>query len=262
MHRTLQGVLGSAYFAFTEMLRSPSEFFDRALAPFVFAWIAAVLARDVVPDPASFAMAAAAALVLWDRGLFSVGRIASDERWFGTMMPSVLAGGTIARFVIGKAIGRMIAALIPLAMVESALAVVLGPPTALFRPALLIVGIGLMVVAYASLGLLAGALVLFAKSTFAYRNAVHQAANVFCGALFPITLLPRPMTWISIALAPTWSIELVRISTSGVEYMGYSAPECAAIALILSGLTIALAIAVFAWIERAGRRNGKLGYVR
>lgn len=122
------------------------------------------------------------------------------------------------------------------------------------------------IVSLAMMGvLLGGATLLMAHNAGAVGEGVAGALYLFCGAIFPLAVLPAWMRPVGLALPVTYWLELVRRSLLGSP-AAQAFPTLAdytnnQLLLILTGLTIVygvIAVVFFRWAEDRARRNGLL----
>jgi ABC-2 type transport system permease protein len=53
---------------------------------------------------------------------------------------------------------------------------------------------------------------MLTRSASNWQNALSRFLFVFCGAMFPVAILPGWMQTIAYALPPTWSLEAIRLA--------------------------------------------------
>ena len=100
-------------------------------------------------------------------------------------------------------------------------------------------------------------LLTLSRRTTLYMNCIEIPFILLCGMSFPIDVLPKWLQMVSRCLAPTWAVELLRMTVHGISDTALFWRNFA----IMAGLSTALAI-FSAWlyktIDRAVRIKATL----
>jgi len=132
-----------------------------------------------------------------------------------------------------------------------------GGPLPLYEPAHFTFALGLFEVASIGFGLLFAGLTMKLKSYNTLSNLVFFGYMILTGALFPVTVIPMPYRYVSLAIPFTYFIDLMRHAalltpTIFPENLEYVSAVIVAVAMLLVGS------ATFNWIERDARARGSI----
>jgi ABC-2 type transport system permease protein len=72
----------------------------------------------------------------------------------------------------------------------------------------------LTILAFAVIGLLLNSLFMLTRVAGYWQNALGSFLYIFCGVMYPISVLPGWLRPVSYVLAPTWSLEATRLSVA------------------------------------------------
>jgi ABC-2 type transport system permease protein len=113
----------------------------------------------------------------------------------------------------------------------------------------------------ASLGLLLSGIVMnMSRYGMFLSEGISGALYLFCGAAFPINVLPPWLRPLSLALPPTYWLESMRralLGTSDTYLGGWSHPELAAAVVGSTAALMIVADVSFRWNERRAWRRGR-----
>jgi ABC-2 type transport system permease protein len=176
-------------------------------------------------------------------------------------VPSYLMGRGIARLIVGtiSVLVTLLFGIIFLAL-PLQLSAINWP---LFAISMLV---GLPMLAMMGL-LLAGFILLLANHVWFLGEAVAGALYVFCGAIFPLQVLPAWLRPIGYLIPVTYWLELIRRALVGgvaEAFPTLAGLTNATLLGILTGMTIVLtflAIRTFRWCEHAARERGIIDMV-
>ena len=114
-----------------------------------------------------------------------------------------------------------------------------------------------MVASFVVISSVIACLLTLSRRTSLYMNCIEIPFILLCGMAFPVDILPAWLQSVSRCLAPTWAVELLRMTVQGVTdaaafWRGFG---------VLTLLSAALAV-LSAWlyrvIDRAVRINASL----
>ncbi len=175
--------------------------------------------------------------------------------------PTYLFGRSVAFFIIGS-----IAVIITLVfgLVFLNVDIVLAQVNWILLVVTVIIGVNML----ALMGLIiAGAMLLLVHHMWDLGAAVAGSLFLFCGAIFPLEVLPPAIRWIGYLLPVTYWLELIRRSLVGLiaeAYPTFSSLEDYQLLVILIILTLALAVIAgisFKWCETQARERGFIDMV-
>jgi len=175
--------------------------------------------------------------------------------------PTYLFGRSVAFFIIGS-----IAVIITLVfgLIFLNVEIVLVQVNWILLVVTVIIGVNML----ALMGLIiAGAMLLLVHHMWDLGAAVAGSLFLFCGAIFPLEVLPPAIRWIGYLFPVTYWLELIRRSLVGLiaeAYPTFSSLEDYQLLVILIVLTLALAVIAgisFKWCETQARERGFIDMV-
>jgi ABC-2 type transport system permease protein len=202
--------------------------------------------------------------------LFGIGHVIQQEReWFQTIRYLYISPSSFHTYLLGRAATQVGMATIAFGVTLAFGVVVLGIPLGL-NPQdlpLLVASMVLGLLAVASVAIaLAGLTFLTARHAQGIAEGIPGIFYLFCGTVFPITLLPGWGQALSYALPPTYWFSLARrlllpsaphLDPLGVHPVGYVLTILAA----STALATALSYASFKLLEGMARRRGRIDAV-
>jgi ABC-2 type transport system permease protein len=120
-----------------------------------------------------------------------------------------------------------------------------------------LVGLGLMLVGFTGMGLLAGATVLIIKRGNPLGWALRGASVVLGGTLYPVSVLPLPLQAVGAVLPMTHGLTVLRGALLNGQGLLELAAPLAALTLV-SVVFLGLGVAAFALAIRSARTDGSL----
>jgi ABC-2 type transport system permease protein len=124
--------------------------------------------------------------------------------------------------------------------------------------------VGLMCICMIGIAL-AGISFLTAKHGMGINEGIAGMFYLFCGVVFPITVLPQWGQAIGLGIPITYWLEIVRravLNGSGVENIGglqsYSESEIFLFLLVSSAIFFVISLVIFRYADRLARKKGKL----
>ncbi len=194
--------------------------------------------------------------------------VIDDREHYGTLKYIYCSPVPFIVYLLGRGVARFITGSLAVIITLAFGLVVLGLPLhfdQLDAP-LFLVSMALGLVSLAMIGvLLGGATLLMARNAGGVGEAVAGAMYLFCGAIFPLSVLPDWMRPVGLAIPVTYWLELIRRSLIGpaavTAFPTLATYTNGQLLLILAGMTVgygAIAILFFRWAEDRARRNGLL----
>jgi len=230
-----------------EYLAQPMWPFWLTVTPFAFALVAVFLYRGMPAETfALYVVLGSGAMGMWASALGGTSfSIVAEWRW-GTIPYVFTTPASQLCISAGKSLIHAIVGLIALGEVVIIAVVFLGVRLTIASPLAFLLAVLLTILAFVAIGLILSNFFMLARSASVWQNALSRFLYVFCGAMYPISVLPGWLRPISYALAPTWSLEAIRLTVdagalSTLRFQTYM------------GITLALVIAylLLAWyLER------------
>jgi ABC-2 type transport system permease protein len=194
--------------------------------------------------------------------------IMEDREHYQTLRQLYIAPISLRVYIVGRAMSKL--ALTSLSVVISIAfgVLVLGLPLDLgaidwpLFAASMLLGLGCIL----AIGIaLAGVTFLTAKHSSGINEGIAGAFYLFCGTLFPITVLPAWGQAIGMVVPLTYWLELVRRSIypgSGIEVIGglqqFSSPTLLLFLLISALVFLGASTLIFRLADKRARRSGKV----
>ena len=185
----------------------------------------------------------------------SVGDI-NRERWSGTLPIIYVAPGGFGLIILGKVLGNTVLSLLTFVLSYIAAGVLSGQWFGIMHIGYFILSMFLMIVCFVVVSLCFAYIMMLSRKTELYMNLIEIPLVFICGFTFPIEILPKWAQNISLVLAPTWAVKLLRMSVDVVDagvYMRY----VGILLLELVGLVL-FTIGLFNWMDKRVRIRATL----
>ncbi len=193
--------------------------------------------------------------------------VIDDREHYSTLKYIALAPIPYMAYLFGRGVSRLLTSTIAVVITLAFGILVLGLPLdwAHLDVPLLALSLALGITSLALIGLFLGGLsLLLSQNAWQIGEAVGGALYLFCGAIFPLSVLPDWLRPIGFALPITYWLELIRRALLGSAaaafptLAGLSNQELVA---ILAGMTLvygAGSVVFFHWAEHRARAVGLL----
>lgn len=242
-------------FQFKQMSRSAFDSFLAVLWPIFFATVAFFMfEQGGDPDALIYAGLGAAVMGIWTATSVAAGSALQRQRWHGTLELLVAAPAHFSLVLLP--IGLATSTIGIYCMVTTILwgRVVFGIDLPLEDPLLFALAVPATLLSIGALGFLIA--VAFARFRYAWAmgSMTEYPIWLICGFLVPLTLLPgwvRPLSWL---LAPTWGMDAIRESATGVG----SPVDDIAMCLVLGTAYVLIGVLGTNAVLRAARAKASL----
>ncbi len=204
-------------------------------------------------------------------GTFQV--IQSDREWYQTIRYIYISPISYYVYIMGRAVSKILVSSFAVVITLAFGAFVLRPAVQISLDwgniPILVAGLGLGLFCLLAIGItLGGATFLMARHTQTLAEAVPGIFYVFCGVLFPLTVLPGWLQGVGKVIPLTYWFELSRrllLSKADLQVLkpltglgGFSNLDILAFLLISSAAFFVLSLGVFKLGEYLARRAGKI----
>jgi ABC-2 type transport system permease protein len=202
-------------------------------------------------------------------GTFQV--VQSDREWYQTIRYVYISPISFYVYVMGRAVSKILVASFAVVITLAFGALVLNPAVSISMSwsaiPLFVAGLILGLFCLLAIGItLGGATFLMARHTQTLAEAVPGIFYVFCGVLFPLTVLPGPLQDVGKVIPLTYWFDLSRrlllpaAELGGIQtgLGGFSDLTILAFLAISSVAFFGLSIAVFKAGEYLARKAGKI----
>ncbi len=213
MRHRLQVFCAAARLAVHDHLSQPLWPFLLTMTPFTFALVGAFLYQDQPPETfALYVVLGSGAMGMWSTALGGAGYSVLNERMWGTSQYIFTTPASPLWIAAGKSIVHVATGL--LLLLEILLITILFFDMQLVIASLWAFSLAtlLTILAFSAIGLLLNSFFMLTRQAGYWYNALTRFLYVFCGLMYPISVLPGWLRPVSYILAPTWSLEAIRLS--------------------------------------------------
>lgn len=196
-------------------------------------------------------------IILFSTSIWGIGQSVRIEQQSGTLEQFFLAPVNRTTLIIGRW-ARVFLIDVLIVGYTTVLATVLGGVSiTLLNPVLFLYSLTLYELGLIGFGLFVAGLTMRLKAYNTVANLVFFGYMILTGALFPVTVIPFPFRYISLAIPFTYFIDLMRHAalltpTLLPESLEYLAGILVALSMLFVGFT------VFNWIEKDARNRGTI----
>ena len=191
-----------------EFISTPLWFFFFALGVTLF-----VPTTPTAPQESSgfsFFLLGFVFIILFSTAVWGIGQTVRNEQTAGTLEQFFLAPASRITLIIGRWARVFLTDTIIIGYTTLLLYLIGGGLVTLSNPALFLLGLGLFEIALIGFGLFFAGLTMRIKSYNTIANLAFFGYMIICGALFPITVIPMPFRYVSMAIPFTYYIDLMR----------------------------------------------------
>jgi len=196
-------------------------------------------------------------IILFSTGVWGVGQTVRNEQMAGTLEQFFLAPASRVTLIIGRWARVFLTDALIIGYTTLLLYLIGGGLITLYDPAAFVFSLGLYELGLIGFGLFFAGLTMRVKSYNTISNLVFFGYIILTGALFPISVIPIPFRYLSMAIPFTYFNDLIRhaaLATSTIlpETLEY------VMAALLSVFMLALGLVAFKRIEDEARVRGSL----
>lgn len=213
MKHRLQVFRAAVRVTIQDYLTQPLTLSLLTMTPFAFALVAVFLYRDAPPKTfALYVILGSGAMGMWASALGGCSFSMMQERRWGTIQFTFTTPASQLWIAAGKSLVHAVVGLMTLLEIVIVSALFLGVQLTVASPAAFLLAVLLTISAFAVIGLFLNSFFMLTRSASNWQNALSRFLYVFCGAMYPISVLPGWLRPVSYVLAPTWSLEAIRLS--------------------------------------------------
>lgn len=253
-------------------LSDPGWLIPNIIAPFIITLVALLLYSSNEGPVVLYAVLGGGMMGMWGNTLYASGFSIQSERWWGTL-ESVLAVPTPLIWIIaGRTIWNALIGIVNgLAILAIAVFFLQAPITVADLPLFLLAFL-ITLLSLAALGLVFSSAFVLTRQAGVLTNGLEYPIYVATGCMYPIAILPLWAGPLSLALAPSWGIDAIRIAAGynpqGLweGYLGSVDPSLAylidiVVVIIMAAIYLVIALYLFKIVDRRARIDGNLGRV-
>lgn len=164
----------------------------------------------------SYVVLGSGLMAIWSCICFSSAGDIQRERYSGTLALLFAAPAGFPAIMMGKILGNTLLSLSSLLLSLVTAAVVYHTPVVLVSPGYFALAFFTLVVSFMVISTVLAALLTLSRRTSLYMNCIEIPFILLCGFVFPISVLPSWLRSVSLALPPTWAVDLLRMAVHGV----------------------------------------------
>ena len=208
-----RALLASLRVTILQFLADPQWIIGSAAAPVVFALAAFEIYRFSSPELVLFAILGGGMMSMWAQTLYGSGWAIGQDRFLGTLEPTLGAPVDYIWVVGGRVIWNTISGLLGGAVVVGVVALAYGRPLPIHDPLLFTLLFVLVMLALSTVGLLFTAIFVYSRYAGFVQNIGEFTFYVITGCMFPILILPSWTRPFSLVFPATWALEALRAAT-------------------------------------------------
>ena len=165
---------------------------------------------------ASYVILGSGLMAIWGCICFSSAGDINRERHSGTLSLVFAAPAGFPKIILGKILGNTILSLASLFISLVTAMIVYQAPVVLVSPGYFFVAFTAMIGSFVVISSVLACLLTLSRRTTLYMNCIEIPFILLCGLSFPVDILPYWIQPVSRVLAPTWAVELLRMSVAGI----------------------------------------------
>lgn len=254
----LQAVRASFRQQATQFVSDPQWIIPSIISPFLFTVVILMIYQDVTGPVVLQAVLGGGVLGMWANTLFASSFTISYDRVNGTLESLLSSPTHLIDIIVGRSIWNAFIGLVNALLVFVIAELVFQTGVAVVNPLLFFVTLILTLLSLASIGLIFSSAFVFSRRSYVLTSVAEYPIYVLCGAMIPITALPRWSQYISYALAPSWGIDAMKLaSVEGYTSMtGMSVWTDMLIMICISFVYFLIARSLLGTVERNIRETG------
>ena len=197
-------------------------------------------------------------IILFSTSVWGVGQSIRNEQTGGTLEQFFLAPVNRATLIVGRWARVFLTDTLIITYTTLLLYLFGGGLVTLLNPASFLFSLGLYEVTLIGFGLFMAALTMRIKSYNTISNLVFFGYMILTGALFPVTVIPMPFRYVSLAIPFTYFNDLMRHAALGTPTIFPNVLEFVA-AILLSISMLLGGFFTFNEVEKEARFRGSIG---
>lgn len=239
-----------------EFISTPMWFFFFALGVTLFAPTSST-SKAAAGGGFSFFFLGFVFITLFGTAVWGIGQSVRNEQTAGTLEQFFLAPANRVTLIIGRWARVFLTSTFIIGYTTLVLYLLGGGSVQLLNPILFVFSLGLYEVGLIGFGILMAGLTMRLKSYNTISNLIFFGYIILTGALFPITLIPVPFRYISMAIPFTYFIDLMRHAALDSPTILPELTEYI-VALLLSVSMLIVGFVAFNKIEEEARARGSI----
>ena len=194
-------------------------------------------------------------IVLFSTSVWGVGQSVRNEQEAGTLEQFFLSPSNRTTLILGRWARIFLTDAVVIGYTTVLVYLFGGLSLSLLNPILFLFALGIYELSLVGFGLLMAGLTMRMKSFSSISNMIFFGYIILTGALFPITLIPIPVRYISMAIPFTYLNDIMRHAALGTATILPETIE-SAVATLASLLMLVVGFVAFNQIEKDARAKG------
>ncbi len=199
-------------------------------------------------------------VIIFSTSIWGIGQYIRTEQLQGTIEQLFLAPVSRVTIIFGRFLRNFLTDMIFIGYTVALIWAFSHEQVPIQQPLLFTFIFGLVELSVLGFGLFFAGLAFRLKSFNMFANLTQFAIIGLCGLFFPVTLLPKPVEYVSFLFPFTFLTDLLRYSSSGLNgntifEPGFEIP----LAVLLSIAMFVLGLVFFRIIEKSAQKNGTIG---
>lgn len=253
----MRAVITSAIVQMKQSIARPMFRFCVFLGPIFAGFLLGMIYKNKsISDFTLYAFLGSGMTTFWSSICFSSASDIDREKWVGTLPILFTAPIGFKTIVLGKILGNTFWGVVSFFISMFVVGVVFAYPIKFVNIPYLILIILLTILSMVALALILAGLFTISRKIRVLMNFIEYPMTILSGMVFPISILPQPLQWLSMILSPSWAMKGFELAING----GTSS-EMIHIALGLSIITViyfVLSYYIFERIDALCRINASL----
>ena len=193
---------------------------------------------------------------IWSCICFSSAGDINRERYSGTLSIIYAAPGGFGTIIFGKVFGNTIMSLLTFVISYVTAVLLSGKPMGLRYDGSFVLALIVAIICFMIVSLCIAYCLMLSRKTELYMNLIEIPLILICGFVVPIEMLPGWLQKISVLLAPTWAVRLLRMSLeeSNKNIVGSYYLILGIELVVLIGITVML----YRWMDKRVRIKATL----
>lgn len=241
-------------------LADPQWIISSAMAPVVFALATYEIYRFSGAELVLFAILGGGMMSMWAQTLYGSGWATGQDRFLGTLEPTLGAPVPYVWIVAGRVVWNTISGLIGGAVVFAVVALAYGQPLPIQNPWLFAGLFVLVMLSLATVGLLFTAIFVYSRYAGFVQNIGEFAFYVITGCMFPVMLLSQWLVPVGLIFPATWALDGLRAATFPTSTQfpilpwGFAGDMVATVAISIA--YVAVSVVLYRHVARYLAQNG------
>ena len=170
-----------------------------------------------IRDYLSYVVLGSGMLSLWSCVVFSSAGDIDREKWMGTLTTIFASPASFVKIVLAKILGNTILSLIPFGISFLIVHFVFREAFNIVNGLLFVIIFLFVILSFVAIAFLFSATFTLSRKASILMNCLEFPIFILCGFVFPLSILPQGIQYISYLLSPTWASLLLKQSVKGIE---------------------------------------------